>query len=142
MNVPKNIFREYDVRGIVGEQLTPEFARALGRAYASALAITTSPFVAILEGDDTWPATKLEEEIPFFDDPAVVQHQYLIRMPNGAQSMRHDEARAAFEEDRQGGLESRFGLGVDAARGFVQDQNARVSQKRAGETNQLALPGR
>ena len=36
MNVPKSIFREYDVRGIVDEQLTPEFARALGRAYASA----------------------------------------------------------------------------------------------------------
>jgi len=36
MNVPRTIFREYDVRGIVGEQLTPDFARALGRAYASA----------------------------------------------------------------------------------------------------------
>jgi len=36
VNVPKSIFREYDVRGIVDEQLTPEFARALGRAYASA----------------------------------------------------------------------------------------------------------
>jgi len=36
MNVPRNVFREYDVRGIVDEQLTPAFARALGRAYASA----------------------------------------------------------------------------------------------------------
>ncbi|HEU5048970.1 MAG TPA: phosphomannomutase/phosphoglucomutase [Gemmatimonadales bacterium] len=36
MNVPRTVFREYDVRGIVGEQLTPGFARALGRAYASA----------------------------------------------------------------------------------------------------------
>src|SRR5674476_639339 len=44
----------------------------LGRAYASDVAITTSPFVAILEGDDTWPATKLEDELPLFDDPAVV----------------------------------------------------------------------
>src|SRR5665647_2802888 len=44
----------------------------LGRSYASALAITTSPFVAILEGDDTWPATKLADELPLFDDPAVV----------------------------------------------------------------------
>jgi phosphomannomutase len=36
VNVPKSIFREYDVRGLVGTQLTPEFAEALGRAYASA----------------------------------------------------------------------------------------------------------
>ena len=36
MNAPKSIFREYDVRGLVGSQLTPEFAEALGRAYATA----------------------------------------------------------------------------------------------------------
>ncbi len=35
MNVPKNIFRQYDVRGIVDKELTPAFARALGRAYAT-----------------------------------------------------------------------------------------------------------
>ncbi len=35
MNVPKSIFREYDVRGIVDRELTPELARALGRAYAT-----------------------------------------------------------------------------------------------------------
>jgi hypothetical protein len=28
--------------------------------------------VAILEGDDTWPATKLEDQLPLFDDPGVV----------------------------------------------------------------------
>jgi phosphomannomutase / phosphoglucomutase len=35
MNVPKSIFRQYDVRGIVDRELTPEFARALGRAFGS-----------------------------------------------------------------------------------------------------------
>jgi phosphomannomutase/phosphoglucomutase len=35
MKVPKSIFRQYDVRGIVGRELTPELARALGRAFAS-----------------------------------------------------------------------------------------------------------
>ena len=35
MNVPKSIFRQYDVRGIVGKELTPELARALGRAFAT-----------------------------------------------------------------------------------------------------------
>lgn len=36
MKVPKTVFREYDVRGIVDEELTPDFARALGRAFATA----------------------------------------------------------------------------------------------------------
>jgi phosphomannomutase / phosphoglucomutase len=35
MNVPKSIFRQYDVRGLVDTELTPDFARALGRAFAS-----------------------------------------------------------------------------------------------------------
>jgi phosphomannomutase/phosphoglucomutase len=33
--IPQSIFRQYDVRGLVGEQLTPELAHALGRAYAT-----------------------------------------------------------------------------------------------------------
>ena len=36
MNVPKGVFRQYDVRGLVDRELTPAFARALGRAFASA----------------------------------------------------------------------------------------------------------
>jgi phosphomannomutase / phosphoglucomutase len=36
MNVPKTIFRQYDVRGLVGDELTVELARALGRAFATA----------------------------------------------------------------------------------------------------------
>jgi phosphomannomutase/phosphoglucomutase len=36
MNVPKSIFRQYDVRGIVGKELTGQLARALGCAFASA----------------------------------------------------------------------------------------------------------
>src|SRR5687768_10587774 len=56
MNVPKNVFREYDVRGIVDEQLTPEFARALGRAYASAAwdAVGRAPVLTV--GRDNRPS--------------------------------------------------------------------------------------
>ena len=35
MNVPKSIFRQYDIRGLVGGELTPELANALGRAFAT-----------------------------------------------------------------------------------------------------------
>ena len=34
-SIPAGIFRQYDVRGIVGRDLTPDVANALGRAYAS-----------------------------------------------------------------------------------------------------------
>jgi phosphomannomutase/phosphoglucomutase len=34
MQVNPYVFREYDVRGVVGVDLTPEFARLLGKAYA------------------------------------------------------------------------------------------------------------
>lgn len=37
MHPEGHIFREYDVRGIVGKDLDPEVARAVGRAYGSAL---------------------------------------------------------------------------------------------------------
>lgn len=35
MNIPRSIFRQYDVRGLVGSELTPELAKGLGRAYAT-----------------------------------------------------------------------------------------------------------
>ena len=34
---PDHVFREYDIRGIAGRDITPEFARALGRAHAAML---------------------------------------------------------------------------------------------------------
>jgi glycosyltransferase involved in cell wall biosynthesis len=46
--------------------------KALGSAYDLALAHATSPFIAVLEGDDAWPRTKLEDQLPLFDDPDVV----------------------------------------------------------------------
>ncbi len=35
MKLPATIFREYDIRGTVGDQLTPEVARAIGQAVAT-----------------------------------------------------------------------------------------------------------
>jgi phosphomannomutase/phosphoglucomutase len=56
MNVPKSIFRQYDVRGVVDRELTPEFARALGRAFGSAAAerIGRAPVIAV--GRDNRPS--------------------------------------------------------------------------------------
>lgn len=56
MQVPRSIFREYDVRGVVGRELTTDFAEHLGRAYAST-ALTRlgrAPIVAV--GRDNRPS--------------------------------------------------------------------------------------
>ncbi|MGK5088460.1 phosphomannomutase, partial [Bdellovibrionota bacterium FG-2] len=37
MEIRKSIFREYDIRGIAGDDLTPEFSALLGRAYGKYL---------------------------------------------------------------------------------------------------------
>jgi phosphomannomutase/phosphoglucomutase len=34
VRIPRSIFRQYDIRGLVGDELTPAFADALGRAFA------------------------------------------------------------------------------------------------------------
>ena len=44
----------------------------LGETYRAALESSSSPLVAIIEGDDTWPPDKLARQVPDFDDPAVV----------------------------------------------------------------------
>ncbi|MGD2136470.1 MAG: phosphomannomutase, partial [Gemmatimonadales bacterium] len=35
MDIPSVVFRQYDIRGIAGEELTPELAHAIGRAVAT-----------------------------------------------------------------------------------------------------------
>jgi phosphomannomutase / phosphoglucomutase len=56
MNVPKSIFRQYDVRGLVDRELTPDFARALGRAFASVAMdhLSRAPVIAV--GSDNRPS--------------------------------------------------------------------------------------
>jgi phosphomannomutase / phosphoglucomutase len=59
MNVPKTIFRQYDVRGVVDRELTPEFATALGRAFATKgwQVLGRAPVIAV--GRDNRPSGEL-----------------------------------------------------------------------------------
>jgi glycosyltransferase involved in cell wall biosynthesis len=45
---------------------------ALAESYNAAMAVARGSLVAILEGDDAWPADKLERQVPLFDDPQTV----------------------------------------------------------------------
>jgi phosphomannomutase/phosphoglucomutase len=56
MNVPKSVFRQYDVRGLVDTELSPDFARALGRAFAGVAwdRLGRAPVIAV--GRDNRPS--------------------------------------------------------------------------------------
>jgi phosphomannomutase/phosphoglucomutase len=56
MNLPAVIFREYDIRGIVGEQLTESLARLVGQAFASEVRARTGHDPRIVVGRDNRPS--------------------------------------------------------------------------------------
>lgn len=51
MSIPRHIFKQYDIRGLVGSEITDEFAEKIGRAYARFLKVElpdgTSPVVVV-----------------------------------------------------------------------------------------------
>jgi glycosyltransferase involved in cell wall biosynthesis len=53
-------------------QLPHRGLTALAESYNAALSAARGDLIAILEGDDTWPADKLEKQLPSFDDARVV----------------------------------------------------------------------
>src|SRR4051812_39270512 len=56
MNVPKEIFREYDIRGLVDTQLTPALASAIGRAFATTAARRLGRPAVLVVGRDNRPS--------------------------------------------------------------------------------------
>src|SRR4051812_46906673 len=56
MNAPKSIFRQYDIRGVVGTELTPGLARGIGRAFATVAwdRLGRAPVIAV--GRDNRPS--------------------------------------------------------------------------------------
>ncbi len=56
MHVPRSVFRQYDVRGLVGTELTPELGRGLGRAVASMSWDRFSRAPTIAVGQDNRPS--------------------------------------------------------------------------------------
>ena len=55
MDLSAHIFREYDIRGIVGQELGPDVTRQVGRAYASILRETVGDEVTVVVGRDNRP---------------------------------------------------------------------------------------
>jgi len=56
VNVPATIFRQYDIRGTTGDQLTPALARAVGAAYATYARAKLGRPVVVALGRDNRPS--------------------------------------------------------------------------------------
>ncbi len=59
MNVPSSIFRQYDIRGVVGEQLDAQVAHAIGRAVATDARRRTGKAARLAVGRDNRPSGEL-----------------------------------------------------------------------------------
>ena len=57
MQIDRSIFKAYDIRGIIGEQVTPELAYAIGRGFATLLRDETDGLMRIAVGRDMRPTS-------------------------------------------------------------------------------------
>jgi len=69
---------------------------------------------------------------PLLDDPAVVDHQELVGIADGAQAMGDHEAGPARHEAEQSLVDAGFGACIDAAGGLVEDKDRRVGDDGPG----------
>ena len=78
---------------------------------------------------------------PLLRDPAVFDHEDTVGVPDGGQAVRDHEIRAALHQVVHRGLDLAFRARIDRAGRFVEDQDARVGDDRAGDRQQLLLAG-
>jgi len=62
-------------------------------------------------------------------DLAVVEHEYLIGVQNGTESMRHDDARPAGHQLSDRPLDLCLGLRIDRARGLVEHEKSGIESQ-------------
>lgn len=73
------------------------------------------------------------------DDAAFVENDDLVGACDGGEAVSDDEGGAALRDFLHGFLDFAFGIGVDLAGGFVEDQDGRIAKDGAGDGNTLAL---
>src|ERR1700687_603308 len=72
-------------------------------------------------------------------DLAMFHHQDLVGTANGGKAVCNDERGASLHQISETLLDHLFGFGVEAGSRFVQNQNPRLSQNRAGNGDPLPL---
>ena len=77
--------------------------------------------------------------MPALDDLAVLEHEDLVGAADRRQPVRDDERRAALAQAPQAVLDHRLALAVEARRGLVEDEDARVGEDGPRDRDALAL---
>ena len=72
-------------------------------------------------------------------EPAAVEHENEVRVPDGRDALRDDDLRGAGQVLAEGVAQARVGREVEGARCVVKDEDARVPHERAGYGEALAL---
>src|SRR5207237_9973706 len=76
---------------------------------------------------------------PGLDDAAVIENDYLVGVADRREAVRDRDRRAALGQPVERLLHQPLGLGVERARRFVEDEDRRVAQDRAGDRDALLL---
>src|SRR5690606_7486804 len=142
-DLPRGVSEKVDARsrrevaGQLGAELLVEEGLLHGESHSSQR-LTSYEKAFVQSGVD---ATLFEEFVvgAGLDDAAAVEDQDQIGAPHGTETMSDDEARAPFGQMSDRSRQCAFGLGVDGARGLVEDENARMGKEGAKETNELPL---
>lgn len=77
-----------------------------------------------------------------FNNAAMLQNDDLISMPNGGEAVGNGDCGAAFSQGRQGNFHGAFGFCVQRTGRFIEQQDRRVAQDRAGERKALLFTAR
>ena len=77
--------------------------------------------------------------IALLDETAVINDEDLVSLADRAEAVGDDEGGAPGHQAQQRILNMDFGARVDAARRFVEDEDARIGQHGAGDGQELAL---
>ena len=75
-----------------------------------------------------------------FDNLSVVDDDDVVRIADGAQSVRDHKRSPPLHQAQQRFLDARFGARVNTAGGFIQNQNAGIGENGARDCQKLALP--
>ena len=73
------------------------------------------------------------------DDAARFKHQNAVGVPDGGESVRDYEGRAAFHDFGECRLNSRLGKSVERARSLIEDEDWRILEQRPRDRQALAL---
>ena len=75
-------------------------------------------------------------------DPTLLEHQDLVCAPYGGQTVSDDERRSSFSQRTKAVLNQSLALAVETRSRFIENENRRIREDRARDTEPLALPAR